>query len=140
MSTENTSLKIATQDEDSNSAQKMSIDKRSIYQNPFFIIASSLLALLVLVAVAGTNGDQHLQSSTHKIAEGGVALADYQVDSTNLALTKDIFGLNAVEGCSCKTGNNCCIINPCSCCKINSDGTGWEPSKIFNCCDFCATP
>jgi len=55
------------------------------------IVAGSLLALLVLIAVAGTSGGQHLQSSAHKIAEGVVALADYQIDSANLALTKDNF-------------------------------------------------
>ena len=38
-----------------------------------------------------------LESSTHENAEGAVALADYQVDSANLELTEDIFGLGAVE-------------------------------------------
>ena len=42
-------------------------------------------------------GGQHLQSSAHGIAEGAVALADSSVDSVNLALTKDIFGLGAVS-------------------------------------------
>merc|ERR1719491_211256 len=71
--------------------------KTNTSQRTLLIVAGSLLALLVLVAVAGTSGGQHLQSSTHEIATGAVALADYQVDSANLALTKDIFGVGAVS-------------------------------------------
>ena len=61
------------------------------------IVAGSLLTVLVLIAVTGTSVGQHLQSSTHEIAKVEVALADNQVHSTNLALTKDIFGLDAVS-------------------------------------------
>merc|ERR1719491_1170666 len=92
----------------------MVIGKINTYQRTFLIVAGSLLALLVLVAVAGTGGGQHLQSSSHEITESAVALADNQVDSANLALTKDIFGVNAGsennEGCSCA----------CNCCKCNT--------------------
>jgi len=120
MPTENTSLKNTAPAGDSNTTNEMVMGKINNYQRTFLIVAGSLLALLVLVAVAGTNGDQHLQSSTHKIAEGGVALADYQVDSANLALTKDIFGLGAVsendEGCH---GGSLCKFyghgDPCYC-------------------------
>jgi len=87
----------------------MIIGESNTYQRNFLIVAGSLLALLVLIAVAGTSGGQQLQSSEYEIAEGAVALTDYQVDSANLALTKDIFGVDAVsenyvdEGC----GNIC---------------------------------
>ena len=80
---------------DSNTTDKMVIRKTNTYQRTFLIVAGSLLALLVLIAVVDTSGGQHLQSSTHEITEGAVAFADYQVDSINLALTQDIFGLSA---------------------------------------------
>jgi len=97
MSTENTSLKNVTLAGDFNLPNAMVIGKSNTYQRTFLIVAGSLLALLVLIAVAGTSGEQHLQSSAHEIAEGGVVLADYQVNSANLALTKDIFGLDSVS-------------------------------------------
>mmetsp|Transcript_36600 Transcript_36600/g.41355 ORF Transcript_36600/g.41355 Transcript_36600/m.41355 type:complete len:105 (-) Transcript_36600:266-580(-) len=97
MSTENTSLKNTTPTGDSNTTNKMVIGKINTYQRTILIVAGSLLALLVLIAVAGTSGIQHLQSSTYEIAEGAVALKDYQGDSANLALTNDIFGLGAVS-------------------------------------------
>ena len=97
MSTENTSLKNTTPAGDSNSSNKVVIGKINNYQRTFLIVAGSLLALLVLIAVAGPIRGQHLQSSSDKIAEDAVALADYQVDSANLALTKDIFGMGAIS-------------------------------------------
>jgi len=97
MPTENTSLKNTAPAGDSNTTNEIFTGKINTYQQTFLIVAGSLLALLVLIAVAGTNGSQHLQSSAHEIAEGAVALADYQVDSSNLAITKDIFGLAAVS-------------------------------------------
>jgi len=96
MSTEHTFLKNTTLAGDSNTTNEMVIGKINTYQRTFLIVAGSLLALLVLVAVAGTDGGQHLQSIAHEISEGAATLADYQVDSANLALTKDIFGLNSV--------------------------------------------
>merc|ERR1712161_12872 len=116
-----TSLKNTTPTGDSNTINRMVIGKSNTYQRSYLIVASSLLALLVLIAVAGTSGGQHLQSSVPEIAKGAVALADYQVDSTNLALTKDIFGAGAVsendEGDFC---HGYCKIykhlkNPCCC-------------------------
>jgi len=107
----------ASSAEDSNSKSKeMDTGKRSIYQRSFFIVAGSLLALLVFVAVAGHSGGGHV---------------DYQVDSANLVFTKDIFGLSAAENdeggpCTCSFGCDffgiteaCCIcgcgpLNPCS--------------------------
>jgi len=91
MPTENTSLKNTTPAGDSNTSTEMVIGKINTYQRTFLIVAGSILALLVAIAVASTSGGHHLQSSTHGNVEGAVALADYQVDSANLALTKDIF-------------------------------------------------
>jgi len=82
MATENTSLKNTTPAGDSNTTNEMVIGKTNTYQRTFLIVAGSLLALLVLIAVAGTRGGQHLQSSAHEIAEG--VLAEYQVDSTGV--------------------------------------------------------
>jgi len=98
MPTENTSLKNITPAEDCNTTNEMVVGKINTYQRTFLIVAGSLLALLVMIAVAGTSGGQHLQSSAHEIAEGVVALAEYQVDSTNLALTKDIFNGFKISG------------------------------------------
>ena len=83
---------------DSGTTHEVVIGKSNTYQRPLLIVAGSLLALLVLIAVAGTSGVQHLQSSAHEIAEGDVSLADYLVDSANLALTKDIFRMSANSG------------------------------------------
>ena len=71
--------------------------KINTYQRTFLIVAGSLLALHVLIAVAGTSGGHHMQSFSHEITEGAVVLEDYKVDSVNLALTKDIFSLGAVS-------------------------------------------
>jgi len=98
MPTENTSLKNTTPAGDSNTTNEIVIMKINTYQRSFLIVAGSLLASLAVIAVTGTSGGQHLQSSAHEITERAVALADYQVVSANLALTKDIFGLDAVDG------------------------------------------
>ena len=97
MPTENTSLKNTTPAGDSNTTNAMVIGKISPYQRTFLIVAGSLLALLVLVAVAGTGGGQHLQSSANEIAKDAVTVTDYPADSANLALTKDIFGFGDVS-------------------------------------------
>jgi len=105
MPTENTSLKITAPAGDSTTTNEMVIGKITTYQRTFLIVAGSLLALLVLIAVAGTSGGQLQQLSVHEI--GAMALADNQVDSANLALTEDIFGLGADnEGCC--SGSSCC--------------------------------
>ena len=97
MPSENTSLKTVTPaGESCTTDETVIIGKINTYQRTFLIVAGSLLALLVLIAVTGTSGVQHLQSSVHKIAESAVVLTDYQVDPASLALTKDIFGLGAV--------------------------------------------
>ena len=93
MPTENTSLKNVTPAGDSNTTDGTVIRKSNTYQRPFLIVAGSLLAVLVLIAVTGQNGGQHLQSSAHEITEGVSALADYQVDTTNLAHNINIFAM-----------------------------------------------
>jgi len=97
MPTEKTSLTNITPAGDSNTTNEMVIGKIKTYQRSFLIVAGSLLALLVLIAVTGTSGGQLLQSSAQEIAEGAMAPADNEVDSANLALTKDIFDLGAVS-------------------------------------------
>jgi len=117
MPTENTSLKNTAPAGDFNTTNAMVIGKTNTYQRTFLIVAGSLLALLVVIAVAGTRGGQHLQSSAYEITKGAVALADYQVDSANLALTKDIFGSGVVseneEGkhicCDTDYYSGCCV-------------------------------
>merc|ERR1712161_76265 len=86
-----------TPTEDCDTTNETVIGKVNTYQRTFLIVAGSLLSLLVLIAVAGTSGGQHLQSSAHEIAKDAVALEDYQVDSANLALATDIFGMDAVS-------------------------------------------
>ena len=97
MPTQNTTLKNVTLAGDSYTTNGMVIGESNTYQRTFLILAGSLLALLVLIAVAGKNDIQHLNSSAHEIAKGAVALTDYQVGSANLALTEDIFGLAGVS-------------------------------------------
>ena len=77
--------------------------KSNTYQRPLLIVAGSLLALLVLIAVAGTRGGKYLQTSLDDIAKGAVALANYRVDFSNLTLAKAIFDLGATsEDDKCK--------------------------------------
>ena len=95
---ENTFLKNVLPAGDSNTTHEMVSGKGNAYQRPLLIVAGSLLALLVLIAVAGTSGDQYLTSSAAENAKGGAdALAEYQVDSSNLALDKDISDVGAVS-------------------------------------------
>ena len=95
IATENTSLNNVTLAGDSSTTHEMIIKKSNTYQRTFLIVAGSLLTLLVLIAVAGTSSGQHLQSSVHEITEDADALADYQLNSANLALNKDIFVVGA---------------------------------------------
>mmetsp|Transcript_2641 Transcript_2641/g.3067 ORF Transcript_2641/g.3067 Transcript_2641/m.3067 type:complete len:120 (-) Transcript_2641:10-369(-) len=100
MLTENTHLKNVTPAGDSNPSFEVSIVKGNTYLRLFLIVAASLLALLallVLIAVTGTRGNQHFKSSAKEIAAGVGSLVDYQVDTTNLALAKDTFGLGDVS-------------------------------------------
>jgi len=112
-------LKNATPAGDSNTTNEMVIGKINTYQRTFLIVAGSLLSLIVLIAVATKKDGQHLESSAYEIAESAAALADYQVDSANLALTKDIFGLGAV---SQNDVGRCPIPCPFCCCPILNCG------------------
>jgi len=120
MPTENTSLKNATPAGDSNTTNEMVTGKMNTYQQTFLIFAGSLLTLLVWIAVTGKSGDQHSKSSAQEIATDAGALADYQVDTSNLVLSKDIFGMGAIseneKGCTCRRHK------PCNC---NSVSGGW---------------
>jgi len=128
MPTEHTSLKNTTPAGDSNTTNEMVVGKSKIYQRSFLIVAGSLLALLVLIAIAGTSGGQHLKSSTVEIIEGAVALADYQLDSANLGLTTDIFDLGAAsenDEANCDNCTGTCL---------------WDPYfKCFHGCTFVAS-
>ena len=93
MPNENTALKIVTPVGYFNTTDEIVVMNGNTYQHQFLIIAGSLLASLVLIAVACKNGSQHFESSAQEIVEFGGALADYQVDTVNSALTKNIFGL-----------------------------------------------
>jgi len=115
MSNENTSLKIATPAADSKTTHEIVIGKNITFQRPLLIVASSLLALLVLVAIAGKSGGQNLLSSAYETdaGAGAGALADYQVDTANYELAKDIFSMGAVseneEACNCACVDACII-------------------------------
>jgi len=133
MPTENTSLKNITPAGDCNSkSEEMDTGKTNTYQRTVLIVAGSLLALLVLVAVAGHSGGDgdgghYLKSSAAEITKGGAgALAEYQVDTTNSALTNDIFGLGAVS--ENDEGNGCCYGAP-GCCV----------GCALCCCTSCCT-
>ena len=71
---------------DSDTSHGIVFWKNNTYQRTFFIVASSLLELLVLIAVVGTSGSLYLQSSAQEIAWGTVVLANYQVGFDNLGL------------------------------------------------------
>jgi len=140
MPTEHTSLKNTTPAGDSNTTNEMVVGKSKIYQRSFLIVAGSLLALLVLIAIAGTSGGQHLKSSTVEIIEGAVALADYQLDSANLGLTTDIFDLGAASENDEECGwgiTDCCHCGPGGCAFIcNLSGN----CGFHSCCGPCSQP
>jgi len=142
MPTENTTLKNVSPAVESNTTDDVVIGKSNIYQRSFLIVAGSLLALLVRVAVAGKSGGQHLQTSTYEIVEGAVALVDYQVDSANSALTKDIFDLGVVSE-NDEAGNCydiCCFDGcyPICCDKSKPFCSSEDDCDCYdNCCDNC---
>eukprot|EP00751_Fragilariopsis_kerguelensis_P042358 CAMPEP_0171001994 /NCGR_PEP_ID=MMETSP0736-20130129/15866_1 /TAXON_ID=186038 /ORGANISM="Fragilariopsis kerguelensis, Strain L26-C5" /LENGTH=121 /DNA_ID=CAMNT_0011430141 /DNA_START=210 /DNA_END=575 /DNA_ORIENTATION=- len=92
MPNENTSLKIVTPDEDHNTTHDIVIGKCYTFQRSLLIVTSSLLALLILVAVAGKTAGYSIVY-TGGFAESAGGLTSNQVDTANLALTKDVFGL-----------------------------------------------
>ena len=88
MLTENTSLKNITPTGVSNTTHEMVIGKSNTYQRNFLIaVAGSLLALLLLIAVACKTAGYSL------VYTGGLDGSD----TANLALTNDIFGSGAVS-------------------------------------------
>jgi len=144
MSTENTSMKIVTPAGDSHSERKMIIDKRSIYQNPFFIIASSLLALLVLVVVTSQSGDQNLTTVKYVEYDESQIQPEERMDIS-------IFG-NEVDRTRCSQGPNpapggvtgpSCQVKYCSrsghcrevCC--NDSYPNYTKPNCCMCQDFC---
>jgi len=150
MPTEKTSLKNVIPVGHSNTTNEMVIGKSNTYQHPFLIIAGSLLVLLVWVAVAGKSDGTHLKSSAYEIAEGAGALLDYQVDTVNSALAKDIFDVGAVSenevgvgsccsgGCSCESCYGGCASHRYSRCATgyNQKGPGidhWGPCPEPEC-------
>jgi len=130
MSTENTSLKNTTPAGNSNASNKMVVRKINTYQRTFLIVASSLLALLVWITVTGKSGGRPFQSSTQEIAEGAGAFAAYQVDTANLVLAQDIFGVGAVS----ENDRGQC----CNCCKPGCRGAGGcSDGCSFGCDSIC---
>ena len=73
---QNTSLENTTPAGDSNTTNEMIVRKINTYQHTFWIVASSLLALLVLLTVKGTRGGHHLQLPLQDIAESAVVFVD----------------------------------------------------------------
>ena len=86
MNTETYQNKKFTPAGESNTTHEMVIGKSNTYHCSFLIVAGSLLALLVLIAVVGTSGSLYLQTSAQEIAWGTVVLANYQVGFDNLGL------------------------------------------------------
>mmetsp|Transcript_45498 Transcript_45498/g.52553 ORF Transcript_45498/g.52553 Transcript_45498/m.52553 type:complete len:119 (-) Transcript_45498:58-414(-) len=115
MPTEHTQLKNAIQAGDSNSTDEpVVIGKDKTYQRLILIVTGSFLALLVWIAVESNNGGHYFKSSAQEIAKGAGALVDYQLDSANLALTQDIFHVNAVS----KNENSCLLCPFWDCCPL----------------------
>jgi len=145
MPTENTSLNNVSPAVEFNTTDDMVIGKSNTYQSSFLIVAGSLLALLVWVAVAGKIGGQPLKSSVHEITKSAGALAEYQEDSASLALTTNIFGMSAVSDndkyeYGCPFGKNpkgaCCYVMDAACCSCSA---GWFWRGCWG-CRFEGTP
>ena len=67
------------------------------YQRSFLIGAGFLLTLLVWIAVSDKSGGHQLTPSVYEIVEGWNTLTDYQVDTAQSVLIKDIFGVDTVS-------------------------------------------
>jgi len=104
--------KVITAGDSNSKSEDMDTGKSSIYQRPFLIVAGSLLASLALVAVTGKSVGHHFKLFANEIPEGAGALANNQVDTTNLALAQDIFGITAIfkneDGLGCNHKKHCC--------------------------------
>mmetsp|Transcript_40521 Transcript_40521/g.45660 ORF Transcript_40521/g.45660 Transcript_40521/m.45660 type:complete len:158 (-) Transcript_40521:353-826(-) len=145
MPTEHTYLKNGSQAGDSNQTDEpVVIGKSNTYQRLILIVTGSFLALLVWIAVTSKNGGHYFKSSAQEIAKGAGALADYQVETANLALTKDIFSAGGfcLKKGSCFEGCGCCFCSPignlciqgnccgkfCRCCENDRDNNCRAPS------------
>jgi len=125
--------KITTAGDSNSKTGGLNDEKSNTYKRSIFIVAGSLLALLVWIAVLGKNVGQHLTPSAAEIAKGDAgAPAEYQVDTTYSELTKDIFGLDAVFE---KNGGN----GGCNCRLCDNDCKGF-PVFCGNCLFFCDNP
>jgi len=118
--TENTHLKnVIPAAEDSNPSVEMGMVQGTTYQRPLLIGTGSLLTLLVWIAIAGKSGGHQLTPSAYEMSEGADTLANYQVDTAQSVLIKDIFGVDTVTkneeaGCQC-----CPQVDGCSnCCSF----------------------
>eukprot|EP00751_Fragilariopsis_kerguelensis_P013287 CAMPEP_0170777208 /NCGR_PEP_ID=MMETSP0733-20121128/11642_1 /TAXON_ID=186038 /ORGANISM="Fragilariopsis kerguelensis, Strain L26-C5" /LENGTH=121 /DNA_ID=CAMNT_0011120363 /DNA_START=56 /DNA_END=421 /DNA_ORIENTATION=+ len=92
MFTENTHLKNVTPVGNSNTSDDMDMGKGNTYQHPLLIVAGISLATIVFTAVACKTAGYSLVY-TGGFAESAGGLTSNQVDTANLALTKDVFGL-----------------------------------------------
>jgi len=120
MPTESTSLNNVTLAGDSHTTDEMVVGISKIYQRPFLIVAGSLLTVLLWLAVTGKSGGQHSKLSAHEFDKAASVLADYQADTANSALVKDIFGIEIEDGSWCPSWrcSNCsCDSPPCHECK-----------------------
>mmetsp|Transcript_64075 Transcript_64075/g.71596 ORF Transcript_64075/g.71596 Transcript_64075/m.71596 type:complete len:121 (+) Transcript_64075:57-419(+) len=119
MFTENTHLKNVIPVGNSNTSDEMDIMKGNTYQRPLLIVAGFYLASLVLTAVACKTAGYSLVY-TGGFAESAGALANYQVDTTNVGLTKDVLGLGADsenETFQCPCGSKYGCYQGCAGCK-----------------------
>jgi len=138
MATENTSFQNTTPAGDSTKTNGMVIGKSNTHQRTFLIVAGSLLALLVLIAVAGKSSGQNLTSSAYEMDN---ALVDFQVDTSNLSFLKDIFGMK--EGSCCSCGRAGATIGCCEDGGSDCGSGGWRScsplcSKCWTCsCSDC---
>ena len=88
-------MKNTTPAGDSNTTNVMIVGKSNTYQRTFLIVAGSLLAYNVLIVIAGKAAGYTVVHTDNLAVDKG-ALEDHQVDATNSALAKDIFGIGAV--------------------------------------------
>jgi len=86
---------------DSNTSDDSVIVKgKNTYQSRFLIVAGSLLALLVVIAIAGPSGGQYLKSSIPDVmVEGTGALSNTEKTCTSLG--NDMYDNGARQKLSC---------------------------------------
>jgi len=120
------------------------------HKHTLLIMAGSLLALLVWIAMAGHSGGgggQYVTATLDELAKGtgGVLAAEYQVDTVNSALfDKDIFSLDSELGSGSEgAAENCAAlvaaVNPNlgSWCKVGGKSSFTSHNKKDYCWDSC---